>query len=58
MASEGIGIAVHAEDELPVTSGYEWEPWNAVDWHERHKAGFTMIADAMNEAWQAEPHDR
>ena len=53
--SERVGIAVHAEDELLVTSGYAWEPWNSVEWHERRKAGFETVADAMDEAWETEP---
>jgi hypothetical protein len=45
-----IGIAVFSEgDPLLSTSGYAWEGWQAVTWHERRKAGFEKLADAMRE---------
>ena len=31
------------------TSGYGWEPWQSVTWHERRKAGFDDLADTMRE---------
>lgn len=43
-----VGITVQA-GEQPVleTSGYDWDDWNSVDWHERRKAGWPAIADEM-----------
>ncbi|MBK5231792.1 MAG: hypothetical protein JJE13_02265 [Thermoleophilia bacterium] len=44
-----VGITVQAGDQ-PVleTSGYDWDDWNSVDWHERRKAGWSAIADEMS----------
>ena len=47
-----VGIAVHAGDTLLPTGGYTWEPWNGVEWHERRKAGFDTVGEAMRELWQ------
>ncbi len=49
---ERVGIAVHAGDTLLPTRGYAWEPWNSVKWHERRKAGFDTVGEAMRELWQ------
>jgi hypothetical protein len=45
------GIAVHAGGRLLQTSGYSWDPWNKVDWHERRKAGFATVRKAMEGTW-------
>jgi hypothetical protein len=52
-----VGICVHAGGELLRTSGYSWDPWNGVEWHERRKAGFGTVAEAMDELWQREHAD-
>jgi hypothetical protein len=45
-----IGIVVVSEGTAPLsTSGYAWEPWQSVTWHERRKAGFDELADTMRE---------
>jgi hypothetical protein len=45
-----LGITVVSEGSAPLsTSGYAWEPWQAVTWHERRKAGFDELADTMRE---------
>jgi hypothetical protein len=47
---ERVGIAVVAEGgELLTTSGYAWEPWQGVTWHERRKAGFDDLGATMRE---------
>lgn len=38
----GIAVATSPHDLL-TTSGYSWDPWNAVQWHERRKAGWNTI---------------
>jgi hypothetical protein len=51
---ERIGIAVIAEGgELLTTSGYAWEPWQRVTWHERRKAGFDDLGATMRELSEA-----
>jgi hypothetical protein len=50
LAADRLGIAVQAGDEtLLETSGYGWEPWQGVTWHERRKAGFDDLARTMRE---------
>jgi hypothetical protein len=45
-----VGIAVLSDGgPLLTTSGYAWDPWQAVAWHERNKAGFDELASAMRE---------
>jgi hypothetical protein len=45
-----IGIAVASDGDPPLTtSGYAWEGWQSVTWHERRKAGFEELADTMHE---------
>jgi hypothetical protein len=45
-----VGIAVLSDGSpLLTTSGYTWEPWQAVAWHERNKAGFDELASTMRE---------
>ena len=38
-----------ARESGPATlaGDYGWDGWNAVDWHERHKAGWDAVADAF-----------
>jgi hypothetical protein len=31
------------------TSGYGWDPWQSVSWHERRKAGFDELAETMRQ---------
>jgi hypothetical protein len=33
-----------------VSSGYGWEPWQRVTWHERRKAGWATLRAAFAEA--------
>jgi hypothetical protein len=45
------GIAVAVAGAAPLrTSGYAWEPWQHVEWHERRKQGFDDLARAMRGA--------
>jgi hypothetical protein len=45
-----VGIAVLSEGTaLLETSGYAWDPWQRVDSHERRKAGFDGLGEAMRE---------
>jgi len=45
-----IGIAVLSEGRaLLETSGYAWDPWHCVSWHERRKADFDGLRDAMRD---------
>ena len=46
----GITVAVGAEGEE--TAGYAWEPWNAVSWRERPKAGLEFFVDAVGQVAQ------
>ena len=32
---------------LLTTSGYTWDAWQSVTWHERRKAGFGVLASTM-----------
>jgi hypothetical protein len=47
--AERLGITVLAGDELLETSGYGWDPWQSVTWHERRKDGFDDLAGTMRE---------
>ena len=49
LETDRVGIAVHAGGALLATTGYAWDPWNRVEWHERRKAGFENVAEAMRE---------
>jgi hypothetical protein len=45
-----VGIAVLSDgSKLLKTSGYAWDPWQSVSWHERKKAGFDELASTMRE---------
>jgi hypothetical protein len=48
-AVDRVGIVVVAEGETHVTGGYGWEPWQAVEWRERPKAGIDALADAVHD---------
>lgn len=38
----GISVAVEGEPLLP-TTGFTWEGWDTVQWHERRKAGWPIL---------------
>jgi hypothetical protein len=43
-----VGIAVLSKGSaLLTTSGYTWDAWQSVTWHERRKAGFGVLASTM-----------
>src|SRR5262249_31454774 len=45
-----VGIAVLSDGSaLLTTTGYAWDPWQSVTWHERKKAGFDDLAATMRE---------
>jgi hypothetical protein len=45
-----VGIAVLSDGSpLLATTGYAWDPWQSVTWHERKKAGFDNLASTMRE---------
>ena len=45
-----VGIAVVSDGgPLLTTSGYAWDPWDTVAWHERKKAGFDGLARTIRE---------
>jgi hypothetical protein len=45
-----VGIAVLSDGSaLLTTTGYSWEPWQRVNWHERRKAGFDQLASTMRQ---------
>ncbi len=46
---ERVGLAVAVGNTLSATSGYAWEPWQTVAWHERLKAGVEAFAAAARE---------
>ena len=47
---ERIGInIVGPKGVVAKTSGYGWEAWNRVTWHERRKAGWPYLQKVMNE---------
>jgi hypothetical protein len=48
-----VQIAVATEGELLKTTGYAWERWQGVTWHERRKRGWDVIADAMRSTAKA-----
>jgi hypothetical protein len=49
----GITVAVGAGGED--TAGYSWEPWNAVTWRERPKAGLQQFLDAVDDVTLTSP---
>ena len=44
-----VGLQVAVGRELADTSGYAWEPWQTVDWHEREKAGIGVFSAAVRD---------
>ena len=43
-----VGITIQAGDQpLLETSGYDWDDWNSVEWHERRKASWPAISSEM-----------
>lgn len=46
---ERIGLTVHLGDRRIDTEGIGWEPWNAVEYRERVKAGVQPLVDAIAE---------
>ena len=44
---EALGISVVVDDVLHRTSGYGWQPWTRIEWHERLKVGVEDVAAAM-----------
>ena len=42
-----VGITVVVEGRAYETSGYGWEQWQTVAWHERHKAGIQVFKEAL-----------
>ncbi len=44
-----LGISVHAGGRLLRTSGYTWDGWNGVTWHERKKAGWPILQTAFHQ---------
>jgi hypothetical protein len=43
-----VGISVAGPDaSIATTSGYTWENWNVVKWHERKKVGWTTYQQLM-----------
>jgi hypothetical protein len=47
---ERIGInIVGPKGVVAKTSGYAWEAWNRVTWHERKKAGWPYLQKVMND---------
>jgi hypothetical protein len=50
LTADRVEITVVAEGGSPLTtSGYSWEPWQGVSWHERRKAGFDELAETFRE---------
>jgi hypothetical protein len=39
-----VGIAIAEGQQRLATSGYAWDPWQSVTWHERRKAGWSTFA--------------
>jgi hypothetical protein len=53
--AERVGIAFATEGSLLQTSGYAWEPWQRITWHEPRKAGFDDLSDTMRRLSATEP---
>jgi hypothetical protein len=55
--AQPIRIAVvSGDDPLLRTTPFTWEPWQKVAWHERRKAGFDQLGQAIHEL-SAPPQD-
>lgn len=48
-ATPRVGLQVAVGGELVRTSGYGWDPWQVVAWHERQKAGIGVFAAAVRD---------
>ena len=44
-----VGLDVAVGEEVATTSGYAWDPWQTVVWHEREKAGLDVFATAVRD---------
>jgi cellulose synthase/poly-beta-1,6-N-acetylglucosamine synthase-like glycosyltransferase len=45
---DGLRVSIHDADATEIVSlSYDWENWNAIDWHERKKAGWPTLADVF-----------
>jgi hypothetical protein len=44
-----IGITVLVDGAVNETSGYTWEPWSAIEWHERLRVGSDVLAATVRE---------
>jgi hypothetical protein len=44
-----VGLDVAVGSEVATTSGYAWDPWQTVTWHERQKAGIAALAAAVGD---------
>jgi hypothetical protein len=44
-----VGLEVAVGREVSPTSGYSWDPWQTVAWHERQKAGVAEFAAAVRD---------
>ncbi len=44
---ERVGISIAVGEEIAVTEGYVWEPWNVVGWQDRPKAGIDVLANQL-----------
>jgi hypothetical protein len=47
-----IGITVVSGGQVTDTTGFFWKPWNTVTWHERRKAGWDAVRQAVAEVSQ------
>ena len=46
--ADALGIAIAVDGEpLVKTTGYRWEGWDTVQWHERRKAGWPILQRAF-----------
>ena len=53
---EKVGVSVVGPDgSLQTTSGYKWNAWNIVKWHERKKAGWPILQAAFRHYLTAAP---
>jgi hypothetical protein len=50
---ERLGISVAAGNRLLTTTGYTWDGWSAVTWHERKKAGWSILQRAYRQLGSA-----
>jgi hypothetical protein len=45
-----VGPDVAVGSVVATTSGYAWDPWQTVAWHERQKAGLGPFTAAVHDA--------